>query len=156
MFNKTYWGKVIVVVLISSLLNTWIFTFFTPMNTMSFVIFYMVFYFVILGLTLFLCAPLMILTDLIGREWGYAVTWILKIANYHLPVFITRLVIVAQEGWDLTILSEIAVFVLFFTEIIIKRISKIKISLFVTLGMYTAHVLLFLIGLVLFSNPQIL
>ena len=147
MSKKRYSTQMIWIVLISSLVSCWILTLYLGFDLEGFLFYYTVIYLVLLILSIVCCVPLILLTDTIGREWGAWTVWILKLANYHLPVFIASPLFMFSGEYPFFL--EIPVIVLWVTEWIIKKQNTWKVTLFVTCTLYLIHVLIFMIGLLL-------
>ena len=153
MSKKLYFLKIICIILISSLLSTWFLMIFLDYEKEGFAFYYTLTYLAILSLSCILCIPMILLTDLIGKVQGPWVMWILKLVNYHLPIFFAITFYFYAEKYPL--FFEIPVLILLLTEWIIKKQKAWKPMVFITCAIYLIHILIFLssIALMLMLHP---
>ena len=147
MSKKLYYSNIVWIILISSLVSCWILTFYLSLDLEYFLFYYTAIYLTLLALSIVCCLPLILLTDSIGKDWGVWMVWILKLANYHLPVFIASPLFMFSGKYPLFL--EIPVIVLWITEAIIKRQTNWKRTLFITCSLYLIHIMVFIICLLL-------
>ena len=148
MSKKTYYIKILLILLNSSLISCWILVLLSEPDRENFLILYISFYFVLLILSIICCLPMILLTDLLCKDWGNWILWTLKFLNYHLPVIVgAPLYIFWSEGYPF--IFEIPVIVLIACEAIIKYKKGLTIIVFVTCVLYLIHIILFFIGIIL-------
>ena len=147
MSKKLYFLKIICIILISSLLSTWVQIFFLDYEKEGFALYYTLTYLAILCLSCIFCIPMILLTDLIGKVQGPWIMWLLKLVNYHLPIFFAITFYFYAEKYPL--FFEIPVLLLLLTEWIIKNQKDWKPMVFITCTLYLIHIFTFLISIAL-------
>ena len=155
MSKKTYYMKILFSLLNSSLISCWILVMEWDANREYFILAYVSSYFTLLFLNITCCLPMILLTDLLSKDYGNLVVWSLKFLNYHLPVIVASpLFIFANEGYSL--IFEIPIVVLLLSEVIIKHQKSLTKTVFVTCALYLIHIIIFFIGVILMfsSTPM--
>ena len=151
MSKKLYFLKIICIILISSLISTWFQMFFMDYEKESLTFYYTLTYLALFILSCIFCIPMMLLTDLIGKTQGPWVMWLLKLVNYHLPVYIAITFYFFAEKYPL--FFEIPVLVLLLTECVIKKQKDWRPMVFITCTLYLMHIFIFLISVALMLHP---
>lgn len=144
MFNRRYFGKSLLIVLLASLFSNWIIigAFFIKSlaseEFMTSMVYTVLFYAPILHvITLVISFILLLVGDLLTKSWtAQSRVLLLKLLLYLVPISI--FVLWTEDSF----IFLVPFLILFFLKISLKKVTKLRYLGFVTLALYMVHLLL--------------